>query len=125
MSAATEAAVVLLLEEETQQLETIRGYLEREGFAVLASATSDDAMEHVNTRSDIRAVVTDAHVPGAVDGVDFARTVRERWPGVALVMTSGHSDGKSGPVPEGAVFINKPNLLEYLGPTLRRLMAGA
>jgi DNA-binding NtrC family response regulator len=122
MSAGTDAAVVLLVEEETHELETIRIYLEQEGFAVLASANSDDAMEHVETRPDIRAVITDAHVPGAIDGVDFARTICERWPGLALVMTSGHSDGKSGDVPPGAVFINKPNLLEYLGPTLRRLM---
>ncbi|HEV2557553.1 MAG TPA: response regulator [Microvirga sp.] len=114
--------LVLLVEEETQQLDVITAYLEEQGFAVLGAGDADSALEQMETRTDVRAVVTDAHVPGHTDGVDLAGLVRERWPEVAVVMMSGHSDAKSGPVPEGAHFINKPNLLEHLGPTLRRAL---
>jgi DNA-binding NtrC family response regulator len=118
----TARPVVLLVEEETHELDVIKAYLEDEGFAVVGSSSSDEAMEHVETRRDIRAVVTDAHVPGRFDGVEFAQLIRLRWPRLALVMTSGHSDAQSGPLPEGAVFIGKPNLLEYLAPTLHRMI---
>jgi hypothetical protein len=61
--------------------------------------------------------VTDAHVTGTIDGFELARLVRERWPAIAVVMMSGHSDASSGPVPEGADFIAKPYLFEHLAPT--------
>jgi DNA-binding NtrC family response regulator len=118
----TARPVVLLVEEETHELDAIKAYLESEGFAVVGSSTSDEAMEQVETRSDLRAVVTDAHVPGRIDGVELAQMIRMRWPHLALVMTSGHSDAQSGRLPDGAVFINKPNLLEYLAPTLHRMI---
>jgi hypothetical protein len=65
--------------------------------------------------------VTDAHVPGAIDGFELARVIRERWPEIGVVLTSGHSDPSSGPVPDGAAFVAKPYLFEHLGPTLARL----
>jgi hypothetical protein len=40
---------------------------------------------------------------------------------MAVILTSGHSDETSGPVPDGATFIGKPYLLEYLVATLRKL----
>lgn len=118
----TTRPMVLLVEEETDELDVIKVYLEGEGFAVIGSSSSDDALEYVETHSEIRAVVTDAHVPGRIDGVEFAQVIRELWPHLAVVMTSGHSDAQSGALPEGAVFINKPNLLEYLAPTLHRMI---
>jgi hypothetical protein len=42
---------------------------------------------------------------------------------MAVILTSWHSDETSGPGPEGVAFIGKPNLIEYLVPTLRELVA--
>jgi len=55
----------------------------------------------------------------------LAEVARSRWPHIAVVMMSGHSDASSGPVPTGAEFISKPYLLSHLVPTLRRMTRAA
>src|SRR3712207_4127310 len=123
MSAQTSAnPLVLLVEEETHERVAIREHLAEAGYAVLEAENTDQALGLLNNRSDVRALVTDAHVPGQIDGFGLARVVRERWPLIGVVLMSGHSDASSGPVPDGAEFIAKPYLFSYLVPTLERLI---
>jgi DNA-binding NtrC family response regulator len=118
----TRRPLVLLIEEETSERLVLAEHLNEGGYDVIESSDSDHALQVLQSESGIRAVVTDAHVPGAIDGFELARTVCERWPGIATIMTSGHSDPSSGPVPQGSEFIVKPYLLERLLPTLKRLL---
>jgi hypothetical protein len=37
----------------------------------------------------VRLLFTDIQMPGALDGMDLARAVHARWPGVLLVIASG------------------------------------
>jgi two-component system, response regulator PdtaR len=37
----------------------------------------------------VRLLFTDIQMPGALDGMDLARAVHARWPGVLLVIVSG------------------------------------
>jgi DNA-binding NtrC family response regulator len=117
--------VILLTEEDTSQREDIARYLDESGFVVIEAGDSDTAMTILEVRSTVRGFVTNAHLPGRIDGFELARIVRERWPSIAVIMMSGHSDPSTGPVPEGAEFIAKPYLLEYLAPTLRRMIGPA
>jgi DNA-binding NtrC family response regulator len=116
--------LILILEEETHERQAIADNLRETGFAVLEAENSDSALGFLESRSDMRGFVADAHVPGSIDGFELARMVRERWPNLAVVMMSGHSDARSGPVPDGAEFVAKPYLFSHLAPTLRRLLAG-
>lgn len=121
MTRERQGPLILVLEEEALQREAIASYLNEAGFSVIEAEDSDRAMKILKSRDDLRGFVTDAHVPGRTEGYDLARIVRERWPGMVVVLMSGHSDPSSGPVPEGAEFVAKPYLLEHLAPTLRRL----
>jgi len=114
--------VVLLVEEEPSSRDALVAHLSEGGYEVIEASDSDRALAVLRSRKDIGAVVTDAHVPGRIDGYELARRVRETWPAIATVMTSGHSDPSSGPVPEGAAFVAKPYALEHLLPTLARLL---
>lgn len=115
--------VILLVEEETPVRGVVAEYLQRAGFTVVEAESSDEAAALIDKRRDLAGLVTDARLPGKLDAQDLARRLRDRRPGAAVVMTSGHSDALSGPVPDGVEFINKPNLLEHLAPTLSRLLA--
>ena len=112
--------VVILAEEDAVQRMDVTDHLDQAGFKVFAAADADEALAMLQARPDVQAFVTDAHLPGQIDGFKLARVARERWPGMAVVLVSGHSDASSGPVPDGAEFVSKPNLLEDLAPTLRR-----
>jgi DNA-binding NtrC family response regulator len=117
----TDKPVILLVEEDTRQRKDILAYLNRE-FRVFEAGETDGALALLEARADVQGLVTDAHVTGTLDGYELARLVRQRWPEIAVVMMSGHSDASSGPVPDGAEFIAKPYLLEHLAPTLRRMI---
>ncbi|HEX2552726.1 MAG TPA: response regulator [Microvirga sp.] len=123
-SGSSARPVVILTEEDTRQRKDIAAYLEGEGFSVVEAGDSDEALSRLKDRPEALGFVTDAHVPGSIDGFELARRVRERHPALAVVLVSGHSDASSGPVPEGGAFVAKPYLLEHLAPTLRRLIGG-
>jgi len=118
--------VILLVEEEASERQAIARHLEESGFAVVEAEDSDKALAFLEGRSGVRGIVrgivTDAHVPGRVEGFELAGLVRRRWPAVAVVMMSGHSDAVSGPVPDGGAFVAKPYILSHLVPALNRLL---
>jgi len=89
---------------------------------VFEAGDTDGALALLETRTDVQGLVTDAHVTGTIEGYELVRVVRQRWPAMAVVMTSGHSDASSGPVPDGAEFIANPYLFEHLASTLRRMI---
>ncbi len=115
--------VVILTEEDSRQRSDIARHLDEAGFSVVEASDSDQALKQLKACPEARGFVTDAHVPGSIDGFELPRVAREQNPGLAVVLVSGHSDGSSGPVPEGGAFVAKPYLLEHLVPMLRRMMA--
>jgi DNA-binding response OmpR family regulator len=117
--------MIVLVEDEPSEREPIARHLREHGFSVEVVDNSDAALALLKKRSDIRGLVTDAHVPGKIDGFELAALVRERWPDLAVVMMSGHSDESSGPIPDGGDFVSKPYLFSHLVPALNRLMGRA
>jgi DNA-binding NtrC family response regulator len=113
--------IVLVDEEPTIRQATAR-HLREASFEVIEAGDSDEALKHLETSPTVHGLVTDAHLPGRVDGHELAGLVRRRWPDIAVVMMSGHSDATSGPVPAGAEFVAKPYLTTHLIPTLNRLL---
>jgi CheY-like chemotaxis protein len=66
-------------------------------------------------------VFTDVNMPGNLDGLQLAAQVRERWPQVRLIVTSG--GGQVGPEqvrPPGR-FIPKPYPLAAIITAVREL----
>ena len=59
------------------------------GFEVIEAASADEAMRIFERRSDIRVVFTDIQMPGSMDGLKLAHAVRDRWPPIKIIVTSG------------------------------------
>jgi DNA-binding response OmpR family regulator len=119
---ANERPLILLVEEETHERVFIAEHLTNAGFQVLEAEDADAALDLLEGEAEVHGLVTDAHVPGEIDGFELARVGRERWPDMAVVMMSGHSDASSGPLPEGSEFVAKPYLTDRLVPALRTLL---
>ena len=120
--------VVLVVEDETLVRVTALAIIEDSGFEAIAAANADEAMHALETRADIRAVFTDVHMPGPMDGLKLAQVIRDRWPPVALLVTSGKTYVTATDLPSGARFLPKPyvplqiemNLREMLGDLQHR-----
>jgi CheY-like chemotaxis protein len=121
-STSRDRPLVLVVEEEMTERVALAEHLTDGGYDVVEASDTDEALGILKSNAYVRAIVTDAHVPGQIDGYELARLVREQWSDIATVMTSGHSDATSGPVPSGGEFIVKPYLIEHLLPTLKRML---
>eukprot|EP01035_Chromulina_nebulosa_P042709 gene42709-57821_t len=85
---APDGITVLVVEDEILVRMDIAMSLEAEGFVVLEAANADEAIDILNSRSDIRLMFTDIDMPGSMDGLKLAMAVRDRWPPVKIIVTS-------------------------------------
>ena len=121
-SGSAQRPVILVVEEEAAERVAIAEHLGEAGFDVVEAEDTDEALAVLERRSDVRGLVTDAHLPGRLEGSELARVVRDRFPSVTVVLMSGHSDLRDDEMPGGVEFISKPYLFDRLAPTLRRLI---
>jgi hypothetical protein len=50
-------------------------------------------------------------MPGSMDGVKLAHFVRERWPPVKIIVTSGFKHVTPDQLPSGSIFLASPMCL--------------
>jgi CheY-like chemotaxis protein len=82
--------------------------LEDEGYDVIAAANADDAIKVLETRNDIRTIFTDIDMPGCMDGLKLAAAVRDRWPPVNIIVTTGMRAPHRDELPSNSILIAKP-----------------
>jgi two-component system, response regulator PdtaR len=112
---------VLVVEDEALVRMAIVDRLENEGFFVLEAANADDALEILVKNLDVRVVFTDVDMPGTMDGIKLAAAVRDRWPPIKIVVTSGYKHVPLDQIPSEVEFIAKPYNADKLIAAIRRL----
>ena len=114
--------VILVVEDEAIiRMEAVQ-MLEDAGFAVVEACNADDALVILDSRTDVRVVFTDIHMPGTWDGMRLARIVRGRWPPIHLIVTSGLMSPDPDDLPPNGRFIRKPYDLAHVVATIRELL---
>jgi CheY-like chemotaxis protein len=123
MISEAKRAVVLIVEDEFMIRSNAVEMIEEAGFEVVEAASADEAIAIIESRSDITVVFTDIQMPGSMDGLKLAAAVRDRWPPIRIVATSGHVKLVPGDLPEGSRFLQKPYSAVEITKTLRDLIA--
>jgi two-component system, response regulator PdtaR len=101
--------VVILIVEDEQLIRMDAADMIRDlGFKVLEAANADQAIALLETNLDIAAVFSDVQMPGSMDGLALIAAIRDRWPPVALILTSGQVHPPVSAMPEGTRFVSKP-----------------
>jgi two-component system, response regulator PdtaR len=114
--------VILVVEDETIiRMGTVQ-MLENAGFAVVEAGNAHDAVSILEDRNDICAIFTDINMPGTMDGMRLARMVRDRWPPIHLIVTSGLISPNDDDLPPGGKFIRKPYDPEHVIAAIRELL---
>jgi DNA-binding NtrC family response regulator len=101
--------VVLVVEDEVLIRLDIVDYLNRQGFEVLEAEGADEAIEILVARPEVEILFTDIDMPRGVDGLKLAAAVRDRWPPIKIVVTSGHRTVTADQLPVDARFFSKPS----------------
>jgi len=100
--------VILVVENEVLLSLDISEALKDEGFDVVAVSNADDAITVLETRNDVRTIFTDIDLPGSMDGLKLAAAVRDRWPPVNIIVTTGMRPPRRDEMPARSLFIGKP-----------------
>jgi CheY-like chemotaxis protein len=101
-------AIILVVEDDLLLSLDISEALEDEGYDVVAVANADEAIKVLETRNDIRTIFTDIDLPGSMDGLKLAAAVRDRWPPVHIIVTTGMRAPHRDEMPANSIFIAKP-----------------
>ena len=108
MSKQHELVSVLVVEDESLVRLVAFEAIEAAGFKAYAAANADDAIGILERQRNIRLVFTDINMPGSMDGIRLAHCVRDRWPQVQFIVTSGQLKPGEAELPRGSVFVSKP-----------------
>src|SRR4029450_3999442 len=115
--------LVLVVEDEFLVRMNAVCLLEEAGFAVLEAGSADEAIALLESRRDIRIFFTDINMPGSMDGLRLAHAIRNRWPPIELVLTSGQMRVRNEDMPERGLFLGKPYEQSELVQVVRSLVS--
>ncbi len=123
-SIACEAGPAILIVEDDGLIRMAAADMMQDAsFRVHEAANADEAIAVLEARTDIRIIFTDIEMPGAMNGLKLAQTVRRRWPPIKLIVTSGKVPRERADLPEGGLFFSKPYRPAEISAAMHRLLA--
>jgi two-component system response regulator GlrR len=93
---------ILLVDDHEPSLRGLSEVIEYAGFRCVAARCPKDALTYCVTRRP-RVVVTDLAMPG-IDGGTLGRWLQARYPGIPLVLITGHDLDDPAVVPLRSTF---------------------
>lgn len=96
-------------------------FLDEAGFKVFEAVSADEALAVLEARPDVQVVVTDIEMPGSINGIELAQVIRDRWPGIGVIVTSGRQQPGQDGLPEEVAFLAKPYLPETIINVVRQM----
>jgi CheY-like chemotaxis protein len=122
MISAAKRAVILVVEDDVFIRMDAAQMIAGDEFDVIEAANADEAIAILEARLDVTVVFTDIQMPGSMDGLKLAAAIRDRWPPIKLIATSGRVALDRDDLPDGGRFLPKPYSPAQILQTLRELM---
>ena len=101
--------VVLVVEDDPLLRMMAVDLVEDAGFDAVEATGADQAIEIMESRTDIDVLFTDVDMPGCMNGVGLANWARAANTPLGIVVTSGHHNPSNESLPVRSVFFPKPN----------------
>jgi CheY-like chemotaxis protein len=115
---------VLVVEDNADLASFTVSMLEGQGYATRCASNAADALALLDAGATVDAVFSDVAMPGTMNGVELASTLRWRYPQLAVVLATGYSqllaEWNGPPVAE---VLGKPYRLDDLMAALTRAFA--
>jgi len=113
---------VLLVEDNDELADVTAALLGSYDCRVQRARNADEALRRLHDPAPIDVVLSDIVMPGALDGVGFARMLRDERPGLPVVLISGYSTARVGT--REFVVLQKPCAPEDLLAALQQAVGG-
>jgi PAS domain S-box-containing protein len=117
--------VVLAVDDNRDVLVTVARQLDEIGYKVVTAGSAFSALRMLEGGLKPDVLFTDIVMPGGLNGAQLADIVRERYPGLRILLTSGFNDAFG--VDDAVVntkysLLTKPYRKQDLARTIRRLL---
>jgi PAS domain S-box-containing protein len=123
-SAEGGSETLLVVEDNAAMRRVLVRQLAGLGYKVLQVENAAAALELL-AQEPVDLLLTDVVMAGGMDGLELARYVRERWPGLKIILSSGFPNGKlegERALPEDVKLLSKPYRKEELARLLRTVL---
>ncbi|MBU2532312.1 MAG: response regulator, partial [Alphaproteobacteria bacterium] len=114
---AATAATVLVVEDDVAVRATTVARVEHLGYHVVEAESGQQALDLLAGANDVDIILTDMVMPGGMTGADLARRVRQLYPGIKIIFSSGYAHDTRLPA-DGTPWLRKPYTLAQLAETL-------
>ena len=116
---------VLIVEDDSFLAELAAGMLGELGFETVVTHSAKDALERLAGGEKPKLVFSDIVMPGGISGIELARKVRDCFPELPILLTTGYSEQVGGS--HGFPVLQKPyemdSLAQALGAVLKQEIA--
>ena len=85
----TPPSTILVVEPDILVRMTIADYLRSCGYKVFEGVAADDVVTVLGAQQKIDVIFAEVQLGGSMDGLALAQWVREKHPGVEVILTSG------------------------------------
>jgi CheY-like chemotaxis protein len=113
---------VLLVEDEVKILRLAERYLLQAGFRVLSFPHGRAAVEYLEGMNETPDILFTDIVMPEMSGEDLAAMLKDRYPGIMIIYTTGYNDGIARQLDENEVFLRKPYTKRVLMMALEELL---
>jgi len=118
--APSASPTILVVEDEVLVRAATTRYLRDCGFIVIEAVDADEALGVLRATAAIKLVFADVRLPGTRNGLDLLQIIRNEYPDVKALLTTG-----ARPFPEGVPLVRKPYILFEVERQIRTLLRPA
>lgn len=111
---------VLIVEDDMLVAELAAGMLAELGFDGVVTHSAREALEQLAGGERPKLIFSDIVMPGGISGIELARKVRERYPELPILLTTGYSEEVGGT--HGFPVLQKPYEIDALASALGTLL---
>jgi CheY-like chemotaxis protein len=101
---------VLVVEDDPRLRQLTCDRIANLGYRVLVASDGPTAMQVLDQQPAVRLLFSDIVMPGGLSGLDLAKRVRERYPALRIVLTTGYAPELSDETGDnlGLLILRKP-----------------
>jgi len=114
-----QAGTVLLVEDNEEVAEVCRAYFQQLGYTVRLAASAQEALEVLENDAKVDLVFSDILMPGVMNGLELAQALRDRFPDLPVLLSTGYSSSIQNAVSQGFIVLQKPFDIAALEQSLR------
>jgi PAS domain S-box-containing protein len=111
---------IMVVEDDSLVAELAAGMLGELGFEPIVAHSAKEALDRLAAGDRPKLIFTDIVMPGGISGIELARKIRDRFPELPILLTTGYSEQVAGT--HGFPVLQKPYELESLAGALGKML---